>query len=110
MPREERAVIWVRAQIEKNVLRIPPLPPDWISGKGESVGREGKIPSDETRSEPALVSRPETPGVGNGHAGGGQGVSITSPLPKTRVDYHCPQASRSMKLRHSSQASSKRRA
>ena len=26
MPRDERAVIWVRAEIEKNMLRIPPMP------------------------------------------------------------------------------------
>ena len=31
MPRDERAVIWMRGQIEKNVLRIPPLPSAWIS-------------------------------------------------------------------------------
>ena len=26
MPRDERAVIWTRGQIEKDILRIPPLP------------------------------------------------------------------------------------
>src|SRR5215831_18611166 len=35
MPRDERAVIWMRGQIEKNILRIPPLPTAWISGQGE---------------------------------------------------------------------------
>jgi hypothetical protein len=41
-PRDERAVIWVRAEIEKNMLRIPPLPPVWITGKGESLPPQSK--------------------------------------------------------------------
>jgi hypothetical protein len=91
MPRDERAVIWVRAEIEKNMLRIPPLPPDWISGKGESAGREGKVPSDEARGEPARAARSESQAVGNGHAGNGQGGSVTAPLPKKTIDYQLPE-------------------
>jgi len=88
MPRDERAVIWVRAEIEKNMLRIPPLPPVWITGKGELPGREGKMPSGDMRGEPAQVARPET--QGNGHAGNGQGGPVTSPLPKKTIDYQLP--------------------
>jgi hypothetical protein len=53
MPRDERAVIWVRAAIEKNMLRIPPLPPVWITGKGESLA---VLPQ-------AIVGQPEAPTV-----------------------------------------------
>ena len=88
MPRDERAVIWVRAEIEKSMLRIPPLPSAWISGDGESPRRESKMPSDEAGGVPV---RPQTRGVGNGHAGDGQGISITSPLPKRTVDYQLPE-------------------
>jgi hypothetical protein len=48
------------------------------------------MPSDGRHSEPARVARSETPGVGNGHAGDGQGVSVTSPLPKKTIDYQLP--------------------
>jgi hypothetical protein len=80
MPRDERAVIWVKAEIEKSVLRIPPLPPAWISGNGES--------SDEAGGAPA---RPQTQAVGNGHAGNGPGGSATAPLPKKTFDYQLPE-------------------
>jgi hypothetical protein len=86
MPRDERAVIWVRAEIEKNMLWIPPLPAVWISGKGESPGTESNMPSDEVRSEAA---RPETQAVSNGH--NGQGGPVTAPLPKRTVDYQLPE-------------------
>jgi hypothetical protein len=88
MPRDERAVIWVRAVIEKNMLRIPPLPTGWISGEGESNGRKSRMPSEETGG---ALPRPESQGVGNGHPGNGQGISITSPLPKKTVDYQLPE-------------------
>jgi hypothetical protein len=88
MSRDERAVIWVRAQIEKNTLRIPPLPPVWIVGEGESSGRKGKMAPDEARGESA---RPQPQAAGNGDAGNGQGISITSPPAKKTVDYQIPQ-------------------
>jgi hypothetical protein len=96
MPRDDRAVIWIRAEIEKNVLRIPPLPPVWITGKGESMPAHpkggSKMQLDGTRgNEPARLARAETRGVSNGHTGDGQGVSITSPLPKKTIDYQLPE-------------------
>src|SRR5262249_49347128 len=91
MPRDERAVIWVRAEIEKNVLRIPPLPPVWIIGKGESLPPQSK--ADENLQDGAsghLMTRPESR-LGNGHAGNGQGGSpVTSPLPRKTFDYQLP--------------------
>jgi hypothetical protein len=39
MPRDERPVIWVRAEIEKSMLRIPPLPAVRITGKGVRRGQ-----------------------------------------------------------------------
>jgi len=44
MPRDERAVIWIRSQIEKNILRIPPLPPAWISGQSEFLPKDAPRP------------------------------------------------------------------
>ena len=88
MPRDERAVIWVRAEIAKDMLRIPPLPPAWITGEGETHGRKGKTPPDEARSEPARAARPET--QGDGHAENGQSGPVTSPLPKKTIDYQLP--------------------
>jgi hypothetical protein len=90
MPGDERAVIWVRAEIEKNMLRIPPLPPDWISGKGESLPPQSKADGNlQDGASGALVTRPESR-LGNGHAGNGQGGPATSPLPKKTIDYQLP--------------------
>ena len=96
MPRDERAVIWVRAEIEKNVLRIPPLPPAWIAGKGESLPLPpqpksgGKIqPGGGGTEEPTRLARAESL-VGNGHSENGHGGSVTSPLPKKTIDYQLP--------------------
>ena len=92
MPRDERAVIWVRAAIEKNMLRIPPLPPVWITGKGESLPpqskADGNLQDGASGHEPALVTRPESR-LDNGRAGNGQGAPVTSPLPRT-IDYQLP--------------------
>jgi len=93
MPRDERAVIWVRAEIEKNVLRIPPLPPVWITGKGESLPpqskADGNFQDGASGHEPALVTRPENR-LGNGHPENGPGGPVTSPLPKKTIDYQLP--------------------
>jgi hypothetical protein len=98
MPRDERAVIWVRAEIEKNVLRIPPLPPAWIAGKGESLPlplplqpkSDGKMqPGGGGTEEPTRLARAESL-VGDGHSGNGHGGSVTSPLPKKTIDYQLP--------------------
>jgi hypothetical protein len=90
MPRDERAVIWVRAEIAKNILRIPPLPPVWITGKGESQPpqskADGNLHDGASGHEPALVTRTESR-LGNGHAHGGP---VTSPLPKKTIDYQLP--------------------
>ena len=84
MPRDERAVIWMRGQIEKNILRIPPLPTAWISGQGEFGGSE-KMSHEPVRPS---ASRPVTDG--NGHAGNG-GVSITSPVSRKIFEYQIPE-------------------
>jgi hypothetical protein len=96
MPRDERAVIWVRAEIEKNVLRIPPLPPVWIAGKGESLPlppqpkSDGKMqPGGGGTEEPTRLARAESL-VSNGHSGNGHGGSVTAPLPKKTIDYQLP--------------------
>jgi len=93
MPRDERAVIWVRAEIEKNMLRIPPLPPVWITGKGEPLppqsNADGNLQDGASGHEPALVTRPESR-LGNGHAGNRQDGPVTSPLPKKTIDYQLP--------------------
>jgi hypothetical protein len=91
MPRDERAVIWVRTEIEKNMLRIPPLPPTWIAGKGETPGSERKISFDEARTEPAPVGRSESVAVDYGRPGNGHGGPTTSPLPKRTIDYQMPE-------------------
>jgi hypothetical protein len=96
MPRDERAVIWVRGQIEKNIVRIPPLPPVWISGQGEfmppKTGGErmavDRMSDDEPVRAAASASRPVNDG--NGHDGN-RGVSITSPLPKKASEYQLPE-------------------
>src|SRR5947209_1685765 len=96
MPRDERAVIWVRAQIDKNILRIPPLPPVWITGKGESLPSQsktdGKMQPDGARgNDPTRVARSESERIGNARAGNGQGGSATAPLPKKPIDYQIPE-------------------
>jgi len=97
MPRDERAVIWIRSQIEKNILRIPPLPPAWISGQSEflpqSKGGE-KMHLDRKSSEksvpaPASANRPVKDG--SSYAESGRGGSITSPLPKKISEYQLPE-------------------
>jgi len=95
MPRDERAVIWVRGQIEKNIVRIPPLPPAWISGQGgfmppKTVGERmavDRISNDEPVRAAASASRPVND---NGDAGNGS-VSITSPPPKKASEYQLPE-------------------
>ena len=64
MPRDERAVIWMRGQIEKNILRIPPLPTAWIGGQGEFGGSEkishepvARLSTRPRRSSPASSKR-----------------------------------------------------
>jgi len=93
MPHDERAVIWVRAEIEKNTLRIPPLPPVWIAGKGENVGpdrqREGKTDG-KPDNERASAARSTSQSLGEGHAGNGHAGSSTAPLPKKTIDYQLP--------------------
>jgi hypothetical protein len=84
MPRDERAVIWMRAQIGKDILRIPPLPPDWISGQGEFAA-----PNTESENI-AAPSASRSVNDGNDHAGNGS-VSITSPLPKKASEYQLPE-------------------
>jgi hypothetical protein len=73
------------------MLRIPPLPSVWLTGEGEASGGDGKSPFDQARGESEGVARPGTQALGNGRAGNGQSVSITSPLPKRTVDYHLPE-------------------
>ena len=92
MPHDERAVIWVRAEIEKNMLRIPPLPPVWIAGKGENVGpdrqREGKT---DGKPDNERAARSTSQSLGEGHAGNGHAGSSTEPLPKKTIDYQLPE-------------------
>jgi hypothetical protein len=90
MPRDERAVIWMRGQIEKNILRIPPLPPAWIADQGEFVAPN--TGSEKISHEPVRPTPSASPPLndGNGHAGSG-GVSITSPLPKRAFEYRLPE-------------------
>jgi len=97
MPRDERAVIWMRSQIEKSILRIPPLPPAWISGKseflpqpkgGEKMQLDRKSSDKEVRAPPS-ASRPAKEGTS--HAESGRGGSITSPLPKKTSEYQLPE-------------------
>jgi len=94
MPHDERAVIWVRAEIEKNTLRIPPLPPVWIAGKGENVGpdrqREGKTDG-RPDNERAPAVRSTSQNLSEGHAGNGHAGSSTAPLPKKTIDYQLPE-------------------
>src|SRR5262252_5376392 len=84
MPRDERAVIWMRGQIEKNILRIPPLPTAWISGQGEFGGSE-KVSHEPVRPS---ASRPVTDD--SGHTGNG-GVSIASPVSRNICEYQIPE-------------------
>ena len=92
MPQDERAVIWVRAEIEKNTLRIPPLPPVWIAGKGENVGpdrqREGKT---DGKPDNERAARSTGQSLSEGHAGNGHAGSSTAPLPKKTIDYQLPE-------------------
>ena len=71
------------------MLRIPPLPPVWITGKGEPLppqsNADGNLQDGASGHEPALVTRPESR-LGNGHAG-----SSTAPLPKKTIDYQLPE-------------------
>src|SRR6516162_4644304 len=61
MPRDERAVIWVRAEIAKDTLRIPPLPPVWMTGKGESLPPQSKADGNlQDDASGHLVTRPES--------------------------------------------------
>jgi hypothetical protein len=95
MPRDERAVIWVRGQIEKNIVRIPPLPPAWISGQGEfmppKTGGERMAVDRMSNDEPVrAAASARLVNDENGHAGNG-GVSITSPLPKRASEYQLPE-------------------
>jgi hypothetical protein len=97
MPRDERAVIWIRSQIEKNILRIPPLPPPWISGESEFLPQPkgaGKTQPDRKSSDksvraPPPESRPAKEGTS--HAESASGGSITSPLPKKISQYQLPE-------------------
>ena len=90
MPRSERAVIWMRSQIGKDILRIPPLPPDWIIGQGEFAASNPG--SEKISDEPVRAALSASPPVneGNGLAGNG-GISITSPLPKKTSEYQLPE-------------------
>jgi hypothetical protein len=94
MPRDERAVVWVKAEIEKNMLRIPPLPAFWITGKGELLPPQSKADGNSqdgaSGQGPVLVARPDSQGIGNGHAGNGHGGPATSPVPKKTIDYQLP--------------------
>jgi hypothetical protein len=93
IPRDERAVIWVRGQVEKNI--IPSLPPAWISGQGgfmppKTVGERmavDRISNDEPVRAAASASRPVNV---NGDAGNGS-VSITSRPPKKASEYQNPE-------------------
>ena len=90
MPRDERAVIWVRAEIAKDMLRIPPLPPVWITGKGESLPPQSKADGNlQDDASGHLVTQPESR-LDNGHAENGQSGPVTSPLPKKTIDYQLP--------------------
>jgi hypothetical protein len=97
MPRDERVVIWMRSQIEKNILRIPPLPPTWINGQseflpqpkgGEKMHLDRKS-GDKSVTAPPPESRPAKEGTS--HADSGGGGSITSPLPKKISEYRLPE-------------------
>jgi hypothetical protein len=94
MPHDERAVVWVRAEIEKNMLRIPPLPPVWIAGKGENLGpdrqSEGKTDG-KPDNERASAARSTSRSFSEGHAGNGHAGSSTAPLPKKTIDYQLPE-------------------
>ena len=108
-----RAVIWGRGQIEKSIMRIPPLPPAWISGQGEfmlpKTGVRGvRSTACPTMSQCARQHRQAglpTSGTANT---GNAGVSITSPLPKKALNINSPKAHLSTRPRRSSRASSKR--
>jgi hypothetical protein len=97
MSRDERAVIWMRSQIEKNILRIPPLPTAWIGGQGEFLprhkGGESLQLDRKSSDEPmhAASSGGQAVNDGNGRAGNGRGGSITSPLPKRASEYQLPE-------------------
>jgi hypothetical protein len=90
MARDERAVVWVRAEIEKDMLRIPPLPPGWTAGEGEWARREGSSPLDQACGEPVPAPRSASQSLGDGPAPNGQGGSITAPLAKKTIDYQLP--------------------
>jgi len=95
MPRDERAVIWIRSQIEKNILRIPPLPPAWISGQSEFLpqpkGGEKMQLDRKSKSVRAAPSASRPVKEGTSHAESGRGGSITSPLPKKTSEYQLPE-------------------
>ena len=97
MPRDERAVIWIRSQIEKNILRIPPLPPAWISGQSEFLPKPKggeKMHLDRKSSENSVPAPPSANRPlkdGSSHAESGRGGSITSPLPKKISEYQLPE-------------------
>ena len=92
MPRDERSVIWIRSQIEKNILRIPPLPPAWISGQGEFLPQPkgGENHLDRKSDDETVRVGPLTSQDGDSHAESGSG-SIASPLPKKISQYGLPE-------------------
>ena len=97
MPRDERAVIWIRSQIEKNILRIPPLPPAWISGQSEFLPQPkggGKTQPDRKSSDKSVCAAPSASRPaeeGTSHPETGRAGSITSPLPKKISEYQLPE-------------------
>jgi len=83
-PRDERAVIWGRLENEKHMPRIPPLPPVWINGEGDTSGHEAKTPPTGAQRVGACGATGQ-PGTRQRSCRKRQGVAITSPLPKKAI-------------------------
>ena len=86
-PRDKRQTVWLRSEIDKKRLRIPPLPPAWINGDPEfrpgALCEEG--PRDmqlgKTAGDDAVRSVP-APAVP---------IAPTVPPPKPVPDYKLPE-------------------
>lgn len=87
-PHGERRTVWMRAEIDDKRIRIPPLPPAWISGDPEFVA--GAI-CEETEREMS-IGKPgdDAVRISSTSAPIAPPVALTVPPAKVSVDYRLP--------------------
>lgn len=84
-PHSERQTVWIRAEIDDKRIRIPPLPPAWISGDPEFLA--GAV-CEETDRQMSISKTPGDDAVRVSSTSAP--VALTVPPAKAALDYKLP--------------------